>query len=116
MIEENELKEKWENVLKMVEDRFGEQIDEQTILYIIGLQELNKPHTVFQKEEKVDIIHIGICTVLSQFGYYRFTGRDEDGWPHFKNIKKIPSNAKGRKQLLLMRKAIIDYFENLKKL
>ena len=47
MIEENELKEKWESVLKMVEGRFGEQIDEQTILYIIGLQELNKPHTVF---------------------------------------------------------------------
>ena len=116
MIEENELKEKWENVLRMVENRFEEKLDEHTILYIIGLQELNKPHTVFKKEEKIDIMHIGVCTILSQYGYYRFTGRDEDGWPHFKNVKKIPSNTKGRKQLLFMRKAIIDYFENLRNL
>ena len=62
-------------------DELGEQSD--LIKIVAGIPD------VFQKEEKVDIIHIGICTVLSQFGYYRFTGKDEDGWPHFKNIKKI---------------------------
>lgn len=110
-MEENVLQEKWEKVLAKVANRFGEELDEHTILYIIGLQELNKPHQVYKKEEKVDIIHIGICTVLSRYGYYRYAGKDEDGWPHYKNVKKISSNIKGRKQLLLMRKAIVDYFE-----
>lgn len=101
----------WEKAQLMVKERFGEKLDEQTILYIIGLQELKKSHTTYTKEEKLDIIHIGVCSVLSQYGYYQLIGLDDEGWPHFKNIKKIPNEMQGENQTALIRKGIIDYFK-----
>ena len=101
----------WEKVQQLVTERFGEALDEQTILFIIGLQELNKGMKTYKKEEKLDIIHIGICTVLGKYGYYEFIGKDDDGWPHFKNIKKLPNTLKGELQENFLKQAIINYFE-----
>ena len=103
--------QEWKKIEAFIEERFGERIDEQTILFVIGLQELGKNDRNFSKEEKVDIIHIGLCTVLSKYGYYQFIGKDDDGWPHFKNIKKIPNNIEGDAQKSLLKKAIVDYFD-----
>jgi hypothetical protein len=85
------LQEDWKKVEAMVLDRFGEKLDEQTILFIIGLQELGKNNSNYKKEEKL------------------FLGLDDDGWPHFKNIKKLPNNP-GEPQQNLLKQAIITYF------
>ena len=37
-------------------------------------------------------------------------GKDDDGWPHFKNIKKLPLNAQGATQEALIKRAIVEYF------
>lgn len=107
---DDELKEKWLKVQKMVFKRFGEKLDEQTILFVIGLQELGMGMKNYKKEEKLDIIHIGICTVLTPYGYYKKIGIDDEGWPHFKNIKKLPNTIKGESQKTFMKQAIINYF------
>jgi hypothetical protein len=65
----------------------------------------------FKKEQKLDIMHIGVCTVLLPFGYYKKIGLDNEGWPHFKNIKKISNAMVGEEQELLMKRAIIKYFD-----
>jgi len=106
-----ELQKNWKKVEEFVIKRFGEKLDEQTILFIIGLQELGKDMNEYKKEEKLDIIHIGICSVLSKYGYYQLIGLDDDGWPHYKNIKKLPSSTKGEKQESFLKQAIIDYFD-----
>ena len=77
----------WVKVQLFMRKRFDEVLDVQTILYMIGLQELGKNHQLFKKEQKIDIIHIGVCTVLMPNGYYQKLGLDNEGWPHFKNIK-----------------------------
>lgn len=100
----------WVKVQLMVRKKFDEVLDVQSILFLIGLQELGMNFQDFKKEQKVDIIHIGICTVLLPFGYYKKIGLDNDGWPHFKNVKKISNDCVGEKQELLMKKAIIKYF------
>jgi hypothetical protein len=107
---EKKLADEWREIEKMVYRRFGEKLGEQTILFIIGLQELGMTDTNLKKEEKLDVIHIGICTVLSKYGYYKFIGKDDDGWPHYKSIKKLPNTMQGESQELLIKKAIIDYF------
>lgn len=107
---EEDLKEKWAQVMELVKLRFDEKLDEQTILFVIGLQELGLGMRVYKKEEKLDIIHIGICTVLMPFGYYKLIGKDDEGWPHFKNIKKLPNDVSGEFQINYLRKAIINYF------
>lgn len=75
---EIELDKKWKQVELFVKERFDEVIDQQTILFIIGLQELGKILEEVKKEQKIDIIHIGICTVLGQYGYYQPIGIDTD--------------------------------------
>lgn len=107
---EIELDKKWKQVELFVKERFDEMIDQQTILFIIGLQELGKILEEVKKEQKIDIIHIGICTVLGQYGYYQSIGIDSDGWPHFKSVKKIPNEGTDFQEKL-MKKAIIDYFD-----
>ena len=80
------------------------------ILFLIGVQELNQGIREFDKEEKTYLLHIAVCKLLSPFGYYKFKMVDEDGWPHYaemKDMEKLPTNE----QKLLMKKAIIKYFE-----
>jgi hypothetical protein len=60
------------------------------ILFLIGVQELGKGQQNFSKEEKQDLIHIAICKCLSLSGYYELISIDEDGWPHWGEVKKPP--------------------------
>ena len=41
------------------------------------------------KEEKQDLMHIGVCCLLSDDGYYEFVGRDAEGWPLYRQKRKI---------------------------
>jgi hypothetical protein len=54
-------------------------------------------------------MHIAVCRLLEPFGYYKFDYVDEDGWPHYKIITKLP-NLKAGEQSILMKEAIINYF------
>jgi hypothetical protein len=42
------------------------------------------------KEQKQDLMHVAICTLLSPSGFYQLEGKDEEGWPHFRQLKEIP--------------------------
>lgn len=105
-----EMNTQWKKVQALVKEKFEEQLDIQSILFLIGLQELGMNHQQLKKEQKLDVMHIGICTVLTPLGYYKKLGLDQDGWPHFKNIKKLPFEP-GEQQEVLVKKAIIQYFK-----
>ncbi|HRH64912.1 MAG TPA: hypothetical protein PLU53_01310 [Bacteroidia bacterium] len=104
------LKEKWERLLQTLGERFGEEPDLQALLFLIGVQELGQGPQKYSKDEKQDLMHIATCRLLSQFGYYELTGADEQGWPFWKLSQKLPPLTL-REQDLLLKQAIIDYFE-----
>ena len=106
---------KWESLVKYVSDQFGggEILDLQAILFLIGINELGQAYRNFNKQEKIDLLHIAICRLLSVYGYYSFSGRDNDGWPHWKTNEKLP-HLKAGEQTILLKKAIIIYFEEAK--
>ena len=54
-------------------------------------------------------MHVAICTLLEPAGYYKYLGKDKDGWPHFENVKKMPP-LNEKEQDLMMKEAIIEYF------
>ena len=84
----------------------------KTILFLIGLQELGTVRKDFSKEEKRDLMHIAACALLESSGYYKFEGRDQDGWPHYESLK--PFTVKGLKeQETILKENIIEYFKNL---
>jgi tRNA A37 threonylcarbamoyladenosine biosynthesis protein TsaE len=84
--------------------------DLNAVLFLIGVQELGAGKQSFSKEEKQDLMHIAICKVLSLSGYYELTGKDEQGWPHWRPLKKLPHfDLLDQEKLLKMN--ILDYFE-----
>jgi len=84
--------------------------DLNAVLFLIGVQELGQGTKVFSKEEKQDLMHIGICRVLSAAGYYELEGLDKDGWPHWKMVKKLP-HFDLLEQEKLLKMHVIEYFE-----
>ncbi|MGB2152906.1 MAG: hypothetical protein ACPH4I_00430 [Flavobacteriaceae bacterium] len=106
-----ELKERWETLVSLLTERFSETetIDIEGILYLIGIQELGQIHKRFKKDDNVNIIHIGICSVLEPFGYYEFDYFDDEGWPHFNLVEELPPLKPGE-QSVLMKDAIVHYF------
>lgn len=103
-----EFEQEWQQALKKVEQVFGGGLDLQGVLFLIGVQELGQGYRNFKKDEKVELLHIAICTLLQDYGYYEFIGRDEDDWPHFKRVKELPS-LPPHEQDIMMRKAVINY-------
>ena len=104
------LKGKWEQLLHILADRFGEEPDLQALLFLMGVQELGQGPQKYSKDEKQDLMHIATCRLLSQFGYYELKGVDEQGWPDWELSQKLPPLTL-REQDLLIKQAIIDYFE-----
>jgi len=111
MARDEQLKQRWELVSKKLSDQFadGDPLDLDAIIYLIGIQELGQLDRSFKKDQKLDLMHIAICKVLSPYGYYELDFVDEDGWPHYKAKEALPF-LKAGEQSVLMKEAIVNYF------
>lgn len=110
---DKEFEKKWKLVTDIVENRFGGDVDMQSLLFLIGVQELGHGYKKFTKDQKLDVIHVAVCTLLSRYGYYTFTGIDKDEWPHWDSTEKLP-HLKASQQTALMKQSIVEYFEENK--
>ncbi len=108
MITEGEL---WTEVEHFFQERFDTEknVSIETILFLIGVQELGSGSQDYTKDDKVNLIHIAVCRLLEPFGYYKFTHYDEGGFPHFEELEELPE-LKPNEQSVLMKKAVIHYF------
>ncbi|MDC0478686.1 hypothetical protein OAN35_00570 [Flavobacteriaceae bacterium] len=108
---DKKLKERWETLLVLLSERFsdGEALDVEGVLYLVGLQELGQVHRKMKKDDNVNLIHVGICSVLEPYGYYRFDFFDDEGWPHFELLEELPPLKPGE-QSILMKEALVEYF------
>lgn len=106
-----DLDRSWQALLNALDTSLGKKPkDLNGVLFLIGVQELGRGSAYFSKEEKQDLLHIAICKVLSLAGYYELEGLDEDGWPHWKLIKKLP-HFDLLEQEKLLKMHVIEYFE-----
>jgi hypothetical protein len=105
------LHRKWARLRSELESTIGKRPkDLNSVLFLIGLQELGQGKKNFSKEEKQDLMHIAICKVLSLSGYYTLEGLDEEGWPHWKLVKSLP-HFDILEQETLLKMHVIEYFE-----
>ena len=111
MIGEQNLKEQWELVVKILSDKFsdGDRLDLDAILYLIGVQELGVGAKEFKKDEKLNLMHIAICRLLEPYGYYEFDFFDDEKWPHYIVKEQLPTLKPGE-QSVLMKEAVVAYF------
>lgn len=100
---------KWKALLVDLQKIFTDIEDLKDIIFLVGVQELGKGYQSFSKNEKIDVMHIGVCRLLSLYGYYSYSGADKEGWPHWDVITPLPYLNEYEKDLLL-KKAVIEYF------
>ena len=86
--------------------------DLNTVLFLIGIQELGRWKKSFTKEEKQDLMHIGVCRLLEGEGFFEFVGRDEDGWPHYRQVAEMQKQSTMEQEKVL-KMAAVRYFQNL---
>ena len=82
---------RWLKLRIKLKENFGIKPDMDGILFLIGVQELGTGKQNYSKEQKQDLMHIAVCTILAQSGYYILEGLDEEGWPHFIQLKELPA-------------------------
>lgn len=105
------LPKQWVNLLDKLKALVGKKpADLNSVLFLIGVQELGKGAQHFTKEQKQDLMHIGICSVLSLSGYYEFQGVDADGWPHWELVQPLP-HGDLLSQELLLKMHVLEYFK-----
>ena len=108
---EADLQFRWEIFEQKLAEHFDKRLNMEAILYLIGLRELGAhPAKEFTKEEKVDLMHIAICRLLSLSGYYELSHQDQDGWPHWKLLKPLP-HTDIFSQTNLLKAHILEYAE-----
>ncbi|MDX1904944.1 MAG: hypothetical protein SFU27_12370 [Thermonemataceae bacterium] len=101
---------RWGQLLNKIEKALEKRPkDLNGVLFLIGVQELGQGYKNFTKEEKQDLMHIAICRVLSQIGYYRLLFTDQEGWPHWERSADLPYLDLSEQEKLL-KMQVIEYF------
>jgi hypothetical protein len=113
-MEDWQLDFEWLRVRHLVKDlmELDKLPDLQAILFLIGVQELGQVKYEFSKEEKQDLMHIAVCTLLAEDGYFEFEGLDAERWPHWKQLLPLPQQDLKLQEQLLKQK-VIAYFAKL---
>lgn len=87
-----DFEQRWALAESFLKDRFQKVPDMEGILYLIGINELGRlpERKRFSKEQKQDLMHVAVCSLLATSGYYEVERYDEEGWPHFRQIRELP--------------------------
>ncbi|TAL49526.1 MAG: hypothetical protein EPN92_02760 [Chitinophagaceae bacterium] len=107
----DDLQSRWWNLEAKLVERFNKKPDLEAILFLIGIQEFGQLKEKFTKEQKQDLMHVAVCSLLSSSGYYELEGKDEDGWPHFRQLKPMP-DMNTIEQENFLKDHILLYFKN----
>jgi hypothetical protein len=106
----DDLQQRWWDLEAKLTARFGKKPDVETILFLIGIQELGDVKAKFTKEQKQDLMHIAVCSLFASSGYYELEKVDEDGWPHYRQLRNMP-DMNPVEQENFLKDHILLYFE-----
>lgn len=106
----DDLQQRWWNLEARLVERFGKKPDMETILFLIGIQEFGEIREAFSKEQKQDLMHVAVCSLLAPSGFYELERVDEEGWPHFRQLKPMPELSVPEQELFL-KDHILLYFD-----
>jgi hypothetical protein len=110
MLSNDDLQTRWWNLEAKLVERFGKKPDLEAVLFLIGIQETGMLKEKITKEQKQDMMHVAVCTLLSTSGFYEMESVDRDGWPHFKQLKPMPE-MNNMEQENFLKDHILLYFE-----
>lgn len=110
-IDNKDMEQAFKNLLAELKPVFGRRPNLQSLIFLIGVQELGQLHRTFTKEEKQDLMHLAVCRLLSQCGFFEFDHIDKEGWPHYRPLQPMTDDLKGlTQQETLLKEQILHYF------
>ena len=110
MLANDDLQQRWWDLEAKLVERFGKKPDMEAVLFLIGMQETGMIKEKITKEQKQDLMHVAVCSLFAPSGYYEMDSVDEDGWPHFKQLKPMP-DMNAIEQENFLKDHVLLYFE-----
>jgi hypothetical protein len=107
----DDLQARWWKLEEQFIEKFGKKPDVEAVLFLIGIQEVRNLKKNFTKEQKQDLMHVAVCSLLTTSGFYQPDGYDSEGWPHFVQLKPLPQYNMVEQENFL-KDHILLYFEN----
>jgi len=111
-MEREKIEEQFRQLQTRLKVQFKRQPGIDAILFIIGMNILGKGNIQFDRDEKMNLMHVAHCSIFSLSGFYELERVDEDGWPHFKTLKQYPVMDLYEQELFL-KEHILKYFESI---
>ncbi len=75
--------ENWNELCEALNKLFGIEVDLNGVLFLVGIRERGLVFQPFTKEEKLNLINLGSCTLFQEMGLVNLCGEGNDGWPIF---------------------------------
>ena len=107
-----ETPENWNDLCKTLNDQFGIEVDLNGVLFLVGMRERGLLFQTFTKEEKLNLINLGSCTLYREMGLLSLNGKDRDGWPVFHQNALAPEVPEETK-LKTLQDCAIRYFKRI---
>lgn len=94
MIPEEDISQRWEQLENLISQKTGLCTGTDDVLLYIGIQEAGLPPKVLSEREKTELIQMATSTVLVPARYYELFWVEDTGWPHYKQLQRIPPMSK----------------------
>ncbi len=102
----------WLELCDRLDEMFGITVDLNGVLFLVGMREKGLAFGEFTREEKLNLINLGCCTLYMEMGLTEITGYDAEGWPIFRQRALNPEISEERKNKTLQDCAI-RYFARI---
>lgn len=102
----------WEGLCRKISDMFGVEANLNGILFLVGVREKGLVLKHFSKEEKLDLINLGCCRLLSIQNYCFYHGADETGWPVWEKNPELKPLTEEIKIQVLKESAVVYFKES----
>lgn len=100
MLSEDE-QQRWNKFVLKVKERLGTSPDLDNVLMFIGVYESGRPAKNFTEKEIMELKQMALCTILAPARYFELMWVDDTGWPHFRNLERVPEmNPSEREEFL----------------
>jgi hypothetical protein len=73
----------WKDLCEHLSGMFGIDVDLNGVLFLVGIRERGLTFQNFTREEKINLINLGSCTLYKEMGLVELCGEDSEGWPLF---------------------------------
>jgi len=102
----------WQELCDLLGKQFNLDVDLNGVLFLVGVRERGLTLQPFTKEEKLNLINLGSCTLYLEMGLLEKTGTDAEGWPIFKQKSLAPNIPEERKYKILQ-ECSVKYFKKV---